>query len=107
MKAKHASPRSGARRPRRGLPAMEWVEDITGRCARTTAIGSRKLLVENHTEILFFSEDGVRLATGQGLICVFGSGLLLRDVRPGALIVEGDIRRVELPCEGGAPSDEG
>ena len=100
--------RARARVPRRrSLPALEWVEDATGRCARATIIGSRSLLVENHTGILSFTDSRVRLDTARGPLCVTGSGLTLRDVRPGALIVRGDIARVELPCaEGGAP-DEG
>lgn len=79
-------------------PALEWAEDITGGCARATAFGSRSVLVENHTGILEFTDACVRLDTRRGPICVTGTGLSLRDVRRGALIVRGDIRRVELPC---------
>ena len=95
------------RRGRRSLPALEWAADAAGRFARITSFGSRSLLVENHTGILSFSEDYVRLNTAGGPMCVRGSGLTLRDARPGALIVRGSIRALELPCrEGGAP-DEG
>lgn len=87
-------------------PALEWARDVTGGCARTTAIGSRSLLVENHTSIADFSEQRVLLNTRSGPLCVLGSGLSLKDVRPGALIVRGSIRRVELPCEGGEAPDE-
>ena len=105
--AKDAS-RARARVPRRrSLPALDWVEDVSGRCARATAIGSRCLLVENHTGILSFTSDCVRLATGGGSICVAGSGLTLCEVRPGALIVRGDIHRVYLPSKGGDASHEG
>ena len=88
-------------------PALEWVEDVSGRCARLTAVGSRSLLVENHTGLLDYSESCVRLNSGPGPICVFGDGLTLCDMRPGALIVRGRIRRVELPCMGGDGPDEG
>lgn len=94
------------RRPIPRTPALEWAEDITGRCARATAIGSRSLLVENHTGILEFTDARVRLETRRGPICVTGEGLSLCDVRQGALIVRGEIQRVELPCRGGA-ADEG
>ena len=105
--AKDAS-RARARVPRRrSLPALEWVEDAAGRCARATVIGNRSLLVENHTGILSFTDRRVQLDTARGPLCVTGSGLALRDVRPGALIVRGDIARVELPCAGGDAPDEG
>ena len=101
---KHARPRAG-RGGRPVLPALEWLEDVTGRCARATAIGSRSLLVENHTGILAFSPRQVRLGSGRGDICVTGENLWLCDVRPGALIVRGEIHRVDLPCEGGDTPD--
>lgn len=87
-------------------PALEWARDMTGRCARATAIGNRSLLVENHTAIADFSDACIRLDTRTGPLCVFGSGLSLRDVRPGALIIRGSIHRVELPCKGGDAPDE-
>lgn len=94
--------------PRRGIfkrrasaapsDALLWTRDITGGCARVTAIGASRLLVENHTGILEVSEARVRLDTGCGPITVTGRGLTLQDVRRCALIVRGEIRRVELPC---------
>ena len=105
--AGRASTARPARHRRRSLPALEWLEDAAGRCARATVVGSRSLLVENHTGILGFTADCVRLDTPSGALCVFGSGLTLRDVRPGALIVRGSLSRVELPCAGGDAPDEG
>ena len=96
------------RRRAHSIPqTLEWAEDAAGRCARITAIGSHSLLVENHTGLRAFSQELVRLDTRAGALCVSGSGLTLRDVRPGALIIRGRISRVELPCAGGDPPDEG
>lgn len=95
-------------RPRRRVvPAMEWAAEAAGRAARVTVIGSRSVLVEGFTDIARFACDGVRLTTPRGTLCVFGDGLSLCEVRPGALIVRGTIRRVELPCSGGDRPDEG
>lgn len=111
MKAARSIHRAGRRfRPlehHSSAPALEWVEDVSGRCARITAVGSRSLLVENHTGLCDYSETRVCLNSRMGPIRVTGSGLTLCDVRPGALIVRGRVSRVELPCEGGATSDEG
>lgn len=91
---------------RHDLPALEWAEDMTGRCPRITAVGSRSLLVENHTGIIAFSDSRVLLDSRAGTLRVEGRGLALDCVRDGALILRGEIRRVELPCEGGDPPDE-
>ena len=115
MRTTRASRRGGSgagfprtpRHRRRELPALEWAEDVTGRCARVTAVGSHSLLVENHCGIDSFSQERIALNTGAGPLCVHGRGLALRDVRPDALIVHGEIHRVELPCRGGDAPDEG
>ena len=105
--------RAAEHRPRpprhdRAYPAaLEWAEDMTGRCPRITAVGGHSLLVENHTGIRAFASDCVELNTREGPLRVCGGGLTLRDARPGAVVVHGRILRVELPCEGGRGPDEG
>ena len=91
---------------RRGLPALEWTEDLSGGCARVTAVGGRSLRVENHTGLVALSDRCVVLNTRRGPLCCEGRALTLCDIRPGALVIRGDIQRIELPCEGGAPDDE-
>ena len=85
-----------------GAPALEWISDVTGRSPRATAIGSRRILIENHTGVQDFSCELVRLSTANGPLCVHGRDLSLCEVRENALIVHGCIRRVDLPEEGGA-----
>lgn len=82
--------------------ALVWPQDLSGRCARATMIGSRRLLVENHTGILELTDARIRLNTGCGPITVTGRGLTLCDARRNALIVKGELQRVDLPCEGGS-----
>lgn len=96
MRAKRVSSPRRAR-----ADALVWPRDLAGACARVTAIGSDRLLVENHTGILELTGTRVRLCSGAGPITITGEGLSLCQARPGALIVKGRIRRVELPCEGG------
>ena len=85
-----------------GLPALEWISDLSGRAARATAIGSRRILIENHTGIQDFTPEQVRLSTANGPLCVRGCDLSLCEVRENALIVHGCIRQVDLPEERGA-----
>ena len=85
-----------------GVPALEWLSEVSGRAARATAIGSRRILIENHTGIQDFTDEQVRLSTAAGPLCVHGRGLTLCEVRENALIVHGCIRQVDLPEDGGA-----
>lgn len=87
---------------RRSVPALEWVSEVSGRAVRATAVGSRRILIENHTGIQDFSDTSVTLSTASGALCVRGSGLSLCEVRENALIVRGAIRQVDLPGEGDA-----
>lgn len=86
------------RRSAAHAPALEWLCDLSGQTARITSIGNRSLLVENHRGILEFSTECVVLATRCGNVEVAGNGLSLCEVRRDALIIEGNIRDVKLPC---------
>ena len=94
--------RRQAVRPRRTprADALTWPEDLSGRCARLTAIGNRRLLVENHKGILELTDACVRLDTGRGAITICGRDLSLCDARRDSVIIRGRIDRVDLP-EGG------
>lgn len=80
-------------------PALDWIYDISGKSARITSIGSHSLMVENHSGIEKYGSDCVCLKTRCGIIKIEGKGLALREVRRSALIVSGDIRHVDLPCD--------
>lgn len=84
--------------------ALLWARDLTGSCARVISIGSQRMLIENHTGIIELTDTRICLSTRCGPITVTGCGLSLCDVRQGALIVRGEIHRVDLPPEGGEPS---
>ncbi|MBQ8505865.1 MAG: YabP/YqfC family sporulation protein [Clostridia bacterium] len=83
---------------KRGVPALEWLCDLSGQTARITSIGNRTLLVENHRGIIEFSGERIVLATGCGSVSVEGENLLLTEVRRDALVIRGDVRHVQLPC---------
>ncbi|MBQ3575348.1 MAG: YabP/YqfC family sporulation protein [Clostridia bacterium] len=86
------------KRKKSNSPALEWLNDLSGKTARITSIGGRSLLVENHCGIEKYSAECVCLKTRCGIIKAEGANLTLREVRKGALIISGDIRHVELPC---------
>lgn len=62
--------------------------------------GGRRAMIENHTGILEFDAQRVRLMTKQGILTLRGSELMLSEVRPDALTVRGRISVIELPGAG-------
>ena len=70
-------------------------------------MGGHSLLVENHTGIAAFTESRIVLNSRAGTVCALGRGLSLDCARAGAVIIRGDIQRIELPCRGGDAPDEG
>ena len=70
-------------------------------------MGGHSLLVENHTGIAVFTESRIVLNSRAGAVCALGRGLSLDCARAGAVIIRGDIQRIELPCRGGDAPDEG
>ncbi|MDL2206675.1 YabP/YqfC family sporulation protein [Eubacteriales bacterium OttesenSCG-928-N13] len=82
---------------RQGFPALEWLEQASGSQPRVMLAGGRRAMIENHTGIIEFDEQRVRLMTKQGVLTLHGQGLMLAEVRPDALTVRGIITAVELP----------
>ena len=90
-----------ARRSGASAPALEWLCDLSGKTARITSIGNRSLLVENHCGILEFTAEKIVLSTRCGSVVVVGAGLSLSQVRRDALVIDGSIQDVKLPCPEG------
>lgn len=90
---------------RAGRPALEWLDDLSGRSARITSLDSGLVLVENHCGIRSFSEDCIILATHNGCLEVCGSKLCLSQVRADALVIRGRIASLRLPCGEDSPHE--
>lgn len=92
-------------KPRRSVPALDWLCDLSGKTARITSLGNRSMLVENHRGLLEFTDERIRLSTDCGEVEVVGSGLSLGDVRRDALIIRGSIHDVKLPGREAHPDE--
>lgn len=85
------------------IPALTWVDAAAG-LPRATLDGRTRALIENHTGIIEFSTEKLRLASRLGEIVITGSGLSLSQVRAGSLIAQGRIDSVIMP--GGGQCDD-
>lgn len=88
---------------RAGIPALTWVDSAAG-LPRATLDGHTRALIENHTGIIEFSTEKLRLASRLGEIVITGSDLSLSQVRAGSLIAQGRIESVTMP--GGGQCDD-
>lgn len=88
---------------RPGIPVLAWIDSAAG-LPRATLDGSTRALIENHTGIIEFSAEKLRLASRLGEIIVAGSDLSLSQVRAGSLIAQGRIDSVTMP-DGGQKHD--
>ena len=91
-----------SRPSRRASPgAIEWQGALQSGAARVTVLGSKRLLVENHTGLIEFTANVIRLNSAGGAIAIEGKNLSISDMRRQQLIIHGQISRVLLPEEGG------
>lgn len=60
-----------------------------------TAIGRRRVLIENHRGIAQYSDAYLRLDAAEGAFAVFGDGIRISVLGRHKLAVEGDIRSME------------
>ncbi len=60
-----------------------------------TAVGRRRVLIENHKGIATYSDACLRLNAAVGAFTVYGSGICIRMLGRHSLAVEGDIASME------------
>ena len=60
-----------------------------------TAVGRRRMLIENHRGIAQYSEVCLRLNAAEGCLSVFGDGIRICVLGRHKLAIEGDIRSME------------
>ena len=85
------------RRVRPVLAALSLPEDVGEDGVRVILLGGGRALVENILGVADVGREEIRLTTRAGLMTFQGSGLMLTDVREGALAVSGRIESVHLP----------
>ncbi len=79
------------------LAGLELPEDVSGRAARLTILGSSRALVENCRGVEEVGETRMRLRLSGGTLTVEGKGLCLTDVRADAVCICGCLEALRLP----------
>lgn len=75
---------------------LEMPGDVIMDMPKITMVGDIKLYIENHRGIIEYSSTGVRVSVMEGEVAVAGEGLMLRNVLPDEICVEGKIKSLSF-----------
>ncbi len=70
---------------------LEIPGDIMLDLPKITLVGNVQLFIENHRGILEYTPEGIRVSIAEGEVAVTGENLILRNILPDELCVEGKI----------------
>ncbi|HBC92879.1 MAG TPA: sporulation protein YqfC [Pelotomaculum sp.] len=76
--------------------AMELPGDVVLDLPKIIMVGNIQLFIENHRGIIEYTTEGVRVSVGEGEVTVIGENLMLRNILPDELCVEGKIRSLSF-----------
>lgn len=75
---------------------LEIPGDVMLDLPKITMVGNIQLYIENHRGILEYTPEYVRVSVGEGEVAVTGEDLMLRNILPDELCVEGKIRSLSF-----------
>ena len=75
---------------------LEIPGDVMLDLPKMTLVGNIKLYIENHRGIIEYSTERVRISVAEGEVAVTGESLLLRNVLPDEICVEGKIKSLSF-----------
>lgn len=70
--------------------------DIGPDLPRVILVGDSRLLVENHRGIGLYQTDSIRISTSCGILLVAGKDLVVKNILPQEITVEGKIRELSF-----------
>lgn len=75
---------------------LEIPGDVMLDLPKITLFGNIQLFIENHRGIIEYSSEVVRVSVGDGEVAVTGDHLVIRNILPDELLVEGKIRTLSF-----------
>ena len=75
--------------------SLELPEEAALNTSKLSAVGGKRMLIENHRGLLSYSDNAVEIMTESGKISVLGSGFIIRTMTKSNLLIYGDFRSVE------------
>lgn len=75
---------------------LEIPSDIILDLPKVVLVGDLQVFIENHRGIVEYSAESVRINVGDYEVAVSGEGLLLRNILPDEICLEGRIKSVQF-----------
>lgn len=75
---------------------LEIPSDIILDLPKVVLVGDLQVFIENHRGIVEYSAESVRVNVGDYEVAVSGEGLLLRNILPDEICLEGRIKSVQF-----------
>ena len=74
---------------------LELPPEAVGGALRLTAVGDRRLLIENHAGLLLYGSETIRVSTGRGALTVHGSELRMSAMNRAELLILGRLQSLD------------
>jgi sporulation protein YqfC len=75
---------------------LELPKDLMLDLPRITLLGNIQLIIENHRGIIEYTKERIRISTSLGELLIDGEGLVLRNIFPDEIAVDGKIASLKL-----------
>lgn len=75
---------------------LELPKDLMLDLPRITLLGNLQLIIENHRGIIEYTKERIRISTSLGELLIDGEGLVLRNIFPDEIAVDGKITSLKL-----------
>lgn len=75
---------------------LEIPGDVIMDLPKVVLVGDLQLFIENHRGIVEYTAESVRINVGDYEVAVSGEGLLLRNILPDEICLEGRIKSVQF-----------
>lgn len=75
---------------------LELPKDLLMNLPRITLLGDMQLHIENHRGIMEYTKERIRVSTSLGELIIVGESLVLRNIFPDEIAVDGKIRALNI-----------
>ncbi len=81
---------------RRAAAFLDLPEEVLTGCVKATMYASSAVVLENHDGVFECAPERIRLRTGEGILCIEGSGMVLVELSRERALVSGEIQGVSF-----------
>jgi len=73
---------------------LEMPREVVMDLPKVTVVGNIQVLLENHRGIIEYCPERLRVSVNLGEIIIIGEGLVLRNILPEQIVIEGKVSSV-------------